>query len=225
MNDSKPNYDFDQLYPGAYLAAGEFAAGPRTLTIDSVELHELEDEKKGKKMRGIVFFKGETRGLVLNKTNGYCLRHLFGRTTGDWIGKRITLFMDTNVAFGAKKVSAIRIYGSPEIQKDTEVEIKHPKKKAYNMKLRATGEKPAAAPSAPTSRSRSLTDEQRQNIIDLRKRLAAALHEKDDQMSQADAAAEADRLSPKVTAANYDDSVRQLCDLIDQQNAPLDEAM
>lgn len=133
-NKSLPKpIDFDQLYPGRFLKSGELLGKKRTVTIDDVEIDELEGEK-GKKIQGIIFLKETEKQILLNKTNGLCLRGMFGRKLGDWKGKRITIYQDS-VRFGPDMVDAIRIWGSPDIDRDMQVTITLPRKKPVTMTM------------------------------------------------------------------------------------------
>lgn len=128
--------DFDELYPARFLKAGEFKNRDVTLTITKVFIEELDGDG-GKRVRGIIAFKETKRQLVLNKTNGLCLRGMFGRDTGAWIGRRITLF-PAPIDFGDAEI-AIRVRGSPDIEADIPVEIKLARKKPRTMVMKRTG--------------------------------------------------------------------------------------
>lgn len=113
------DFDYDQLFPGRFIKAGEFKGRPNTLTISDIKLEDMED-RKGVKTKCIVSFAGKKKQLVLNKTNGECIKGMFGRKVADWIGKRVTFYPETVSAFGSKTL-AIRVLGSPDIPADKEV--------------------------------------------------------------------------------------------------------
>jgi len=125
----KKPVDWDDLYPGRFVKAGELGAGSPMVTIADVELEDLEGDD-GVKTRGVVAFRETPKKLVLNKTNGICLREMFGRTLADWVGKRVLLYAAT-----WNGEPAIRIWGSPDIEADRVVEIKLPRRKASRMTL------------------------------------------------------------------------------------------
>lgn len=138
------------------MKAGEFKGRDVTLTISSVALEELEGSK-GKQVKGIVGFKGTQKQWVLNKTNGLCLRGMFGRNTDDWIGKRVTLY-PAAIQFEDADI-CIRVRGSPDIAETMQLEIRLARKKPRAMTMQKTGgkagpklETPSAKPavSAPT---------------------------------------------------------------------------
>lgn len=148
-------YDYDQLYPGRFLKSGEFKGKDVTLTIRDVDLEELADEKGTKKnddgekvkIKGVLFFHETEKGIVLNRTNGECLKRMFGRKPKDWLGKKVAFYPDTVTAFGDRML-AIRVRGSPDIAADIEFDLRLPQKKAKKTVLKRTGgaqEKPAAA--------------------------------------------------------------------------------
>lgn len=128
MTLKKP-VDWDQLYPGRFIKAGNLLGKKATVTISSVDLDELEGDK-GKKIKGIISFKESTLQLALNKTNGICLKAMFGRKLADWEGKRITLFPSQ-----WSGEDCIRIWGSPDIEKDIQVTVALSRKKPFDMTM------------------------------------------------------------------------------------------
>lgn len=140
--------DFDQLFPNRFLKAGMFAGRDVTLTIKEIAVEELVGDK-GSEMKGIIKFAEKPQQLVLNKTNGLCLRAMFGRDTGAWVGKRVT-FYPAPIDFGDAEI-AIRVRGSPDLPANMEIEIKLARKKARKVVMLRTGQKAAnvAKPSAP----------------------------------------------------------------------------
>lgn len=135
--------DWDELYPGRFLKAGLLAENEkRVLTISGVDTDELEGDK-GKKVKGVLTFEGEPMQLALNKTNGICLREMFGRVPWKWEGKRIALFASE---WGGEP--CIRIWGSPDIEQDIEVEVQLPKRRPFRMTMHAMGGKLKAVAAA-----------------------------------------------------------------------------
>lgn len=149
MNDQAERInDWDELYPGRFLKAGLLAPNEkRILTIASVTRDELVGNK-GPQIKGIVGFREDTMALALNKTNGICLREMFGRVPYQWVGRRIALFA---TEWGGEP--CIRIWGSPDLEQDIEVTIELPRKKPFRMVMhamrppvRAVGGAPMASP-------------------------------------------------------------------------------
>lgn len=147
--------DYDELFPGRFLKSGELKGRDVTLKIANVATEELPDARGVKtnkagervRVRGIVAFEKTEKQLVLNKTNGECIKAMFGRNTDDWIGKRVTFYPATVDAFG-EETQAIRVRGSPDLAQDLTAELKLGQK-TRTAKLRRTGTatpKPAPVP-------------------------------------------------------------------------------
>jgi hypothetical protein len=148
--------DWDELYPGRFLKASDLKGQRVTVTIKSVDLEELEGDG-GKIVKGVIGFAGKEKMMALNRTNGLCLRSMFGKKVQAWEGKRVTL-IPTETKFGAETVDAIRIYGSPDIPRDIEIELKLPKKRPIKMTMHRTegrGSAPAQPPTATKSEPKS----------------------------------------------------------------------
>ncbi len=132
--------DWDELYPGRFLKAGEFKGKKPTLTIASVSLEELVGDK-GPQTKGIVRFDRTDKALALNKTNGICLKEMFGRKVQEWVGKRVTLFAGTHDG-----EDCIRVWGSPDIAVDREITVQLPRKRPFKMTMHKVERQAPAAP-------------------------------------------------------------------------------
>jgi hypothetical protein len=120
---------YDQLYPGRFIKAVELLGKKVTLTIVDVELEDLEGDG-GKKTKCIISFKETTKKLVACKTNGFCIKEMFGKELAAWRGKRITIFEDV-----WNGEPATRIWGSPDIEADIEVTVSLPRRRPFRKIL------------------------------------------------------------------------------------------
>jgi hypothetical protein len=125
--------DYDALFPGRFVKAGDFKGHDVTLTIANVRIEDLPNDAGGNKVKGIIAFEGKKKEWVLNRTNGEALKAMWGRDTGDWIGKRVTLYP---AQFNGDL--AIRVRGSPDLKAPLEYELKLPRKRPQKMRLLAT---------------------------------------------------------------------------------------
>lgn len=128
--------DWDQLYPGRFIKTGDLQGKNVTLKIASVDLDELEGET-GKKVKGIITFDKTDKQLALNKTNGICLKEMFGKKVQGWVGKRVTLMP---ALWNGE--DCIRIFGSPDIEADKEITVSLPRKRPMKMTMHKVGAKP-----------------------------------------------------------------------------------
>ena len=151
MSEGKPapdwkTMDFDQIYPGRFMKAGDFGGRAVTLTLTCLAMEELEGNK-GKQTTRVLTFKETKKQLVLNKTNGLCIRAMFGRKLGAWDGKRITFYPATE---GGEL--CIRVKGSPDIDADITFSLELPRKAARNVTLTKTlPRQPAATSPQPAT--------------------------------------------------------------------------
>jgi hypothetical protein len=145
--------DADKLIQGRFLKAADFDGKPWTTPpIASVKLEKLEGNT-GPRVRGVLYFESFEKGWVVNRTNLECLKAMFGRETDDWIGKRVTLHP---VVWSGEDL-AIRVKGSPDIERPVTVEVKLPRKKPFTMQMQKIDGRPKAGAAAkpPTSKPAS----------------------------------------------------------------------
>lgn len=149
MNDEprklqKPS-NFDQLYPGRFIKAGELNGRKVTLTIKDVDLEALVGDDGKEKAKAIVAFAETEKQLVCCKTNGLSIKAMFGAVLADWVGKRITIFPDS-----WNGEPAVRVWGSPDIERDIEVQITLPRRRPFKKTLHRVS-KQEPAPTQPAA--------------------------------------------------------------------------
>jgi hypothetical protein len=121
---------YDQLYPGRFIKAAELQGKKPSLTMTDIELEDLEGDD-GKKTKCIISFKETQKKLVACKTNGLCIKAMFGKELKEWLGKRVTIHEDV-----WNGEPCIRVWGSPDIQTDIDVEIALPRRRPFKRTLR-----------------------------------------------------------------------------------------
>jgi hypothetical protein len=130
---------YDEMHPGRFLTAGLLGGKQRTLTISAVivtELEREEGEEKTLETAGIVRFRETQREWVLNITNSRCMIAMWGTDPQAAVGHRITLY-PTSTKLGKLDVDAIRVWGSPELDKDVVIEVALPRKRPLKVTLHA----------------------------------------------------------------------------------------
>ena len=175
----------DALLTGTYIKAAEFDGTtiPRTptWTIARVAVEELPDLKRqdATKNKGVIYFREQERGWVMNRTNVECLKALFGPQTDGWIGRRVTLCTEPT-----RTGDGIRVYGSPDITEPVVATWRVPKKAAQSKRMVPTG-----TPSQPgkSSADRAQRPPDPDPYAGLRTRLEAAGIHLDDAREYADA--------------------------------------
>jgi hypothetical protein len=80
---------FSQMFPSKFLSPADLGDdGVRGMSIDGVEKETIEGDEIY-----VLYFRGERKGLRLNKTNGRVLVTLYGDESDDWAGQRIELYV------------------------------------------------------------------------------------------------------------------------------------
>lgn len=77
------------------------------VTIKRIVLEDMPGDDGER--RWVAHFKELPKGLVLNVTTIRTLESAFGGDTDDWIGAKVTLFVDPGVQFKGKVVGGVRL--------------------------------------------------------------------------------------------------------------------
>lgn len=144
---------WDELFPGRFLKNAHLCGREVEIRINRVYNTVIDD--KLAQVAAIEPVDGiKQRDFGLNKTNGLCLRAMFGDTIKDWWGKRV-LIKPSVVEHGREKGKpCIRVCGSPDIAEDRKVVIDfHTKRiKPFVITVRSTAKSaPAQAQAKPPS--------------------------------------------------------------------------
>ena len=106
-----------ELFPSKYVAACDLKGQVVTVTIAGVRLEELQNTS-GKETKGVIYFQGCKKGMVLNKVNGNRIITLYGQETDAWIGKQIMLY-PSEADFQGNTVPCIRVKAEVPVQAGT----------------------------------------------------------------------------------------------------------
>jgi len=100
-------------FPGSFIKAADLKGRRVQVTIDRVEMQDLQDQTKA-----VLYFRDKDRGLVLNKTNANLLCEILGsHEVDDWTGKQVVVY-PTKTEYQGRRVDCIRI-DSTEQQRAT----------------------------------------------------------------------------------------------------------
>lgn len=114
MARDEADFDVRRMYSKEFLYHYDLDGRDVTLTIARVKAGELHDVKNDKKVKKpILYFeeldaKGIEKGYAVPITVTQVIGQMYGFKVKDWIGKRVTLYPTTTMAFG-KTVECIRI--------------------------------------------------------------------------------------------------------------------
>jgi len=96
------------MYDSRFLHVWDLGGRDWTLTIARVTGEELTAQGGRKSKKPVVYFRGATKGLALNKTNGAAIAGMYGVDTKEWIGKAVTLY-GTQTEMSGRIVECIRV--------------------------------------------------------------------------------------------------------------------
>jgi|APSaa5957512622_1039677.scaffolds.fasta_scaffold125692_1 hypothetical protein len=93
--------NINQFFPTTYIKASDLGDKEFHVTITGWRLEEMTDRNQRKSQKPVLYFQGAGKGLVLIKHNAGVIGALYGPNLEDWVGKRITLYIERDVeAFG-----------------------------------------------------------------------------------------------------------------------------
>lgn len=98
--------DYNEFFPSKYLKADDFEDASPVVVISHITVEEVG---KDKDRRPILFYEGEQKGIVLNKTNATNIARAYGSDTDAWTGKKIQIGTEM-VSFNGETKPAIRLY-------------------------------------------------------------------------------------------------------------------
>jgi len=107
--------DMRKAYPSTYLAQEDLEGHPNQERVCVIRGARMEDVDRDptKPNKPVVYIEGESRGIVLNKTNNAMLINAFGDTSEQWAGKSFVLWWNPEVMFGADKTGGLRMKLQP----------------------------------------------------------------------------------------------------------------
>ncbi len=91
-------------FPSRFMKVADLNGKEVAATISSVEMEKVGDDQKL-----VCYFKGQSKALVLNRTNTTSIEEIAGTDeTDDWTNVRIVLYPST-VFFAGSKVPCVRV--------------------------------------------------------------------------------------------------------------------
>lgn len=119
MSETHWKQNFNFKYTGAYeLRQGE----TKTLTIKRTCNEEVMSTSGQKQMCFVAHFEGQSKPMVLNKTNCKTISKLYTPIVENWIGKQIVVESQSVKAFG-ETVDALRVKATFPTQKKIDITI------------------------------------------------------------------------------------------------------
>ena len=100
----------NDVYKSNYLKSSDVTETPTSYTIKDATVEQIGQNKDEKI---VIYFVGNDKGFVVNKTNAKTISKVLGSDdTDDWAGKAIKLYL-AEVTFKGELVEAIRVSLKP----------------------------------------------------------------------------------------------------------------
>jgi hypothetical protein len=98
---------------GTYLKQSDVTI-PVVWTITDVQERLIAVPGKKPKPKLVLFFDGNSKGLVLNMSNGNTLFDMTGQEDPEeWLGTQVELYVDDSVNYAGKRVGGVRLRKPP----------------------------------------------------------------------------------------------------------------
>lgn len=120
--------NIDNEFPSKFLKSADLQGEAVKVKIKEVKKETLGDDEKL-----AIYFVGKSKGMILNKTNAYAIKAVYGPDTDEWIGQTIELFA-MPVEFQGRMVEGLRVrVPKKKAERDVSAfdENPAPKEKAY----------------------------------------------------------------------------------------------
>ena len=116
------NSTFDQLYGSKYLSATDLGGSILRVKIEKVEVADLREKDGTTRKKLILFFNGQDKAMVLNKTNASALADAFGKNPDDWVDQRLEIYSEmTGLGKPGLRIRVLRV--QKPIQQDMDDQI------------------------------------------------------------------------------------------------------
>jgi hypothetical protein len=109
------NDDFDSLYGSKYLSVPDLKGQQPRRKIGKVDVETLKEKDGTTKRKYVIYFDGEDKGLVCNKTNATKLADAFSKRYADWPGNFVELYSEmTSLGKPGVRVRPLRRPATPD---------------------------------------------------------------------------------------------------------------
>ena len=107
-----------ELFPSRFITPGDLNGRSYTLVIERVELEQMRSQYTNQdEWKGVVYFRGAQKGMVLNVTRARALAKLAGSDEFEqWAGLRVMIH--AGMAHNGKRTVIVRAAPEEELDKD-----------------------------------------------------------------------------------------------------------
>ena len=112
--------DFDDLYGSKYLSAADLNGQQKRAKIGKTDVPDFKEKNGASKRKYVLYFEGEDKVMVLNKTNAQKLASTYGKDRASWVGQHVELYSETTSFVEGLRLRPLRKASTPA-QPDAEM--------------------------------------------------------------------------------------------------------
>jgi hypothetical protein len=86
--------DFDDLYGSKYFGVFDLKGQTPRRKIGKADVAEFKEKDGSARRKYVLYFEGEDKALILNKTNALKLASAFGKQRTSWVGQFVELYSE-----------------------------------------------------------------------------------------------------------------------------------
>jgi hypothetical protein len=102
--------NFDDLYGSKYLSAADLGDKTLRVKIGKVEVADLRQQDGSTQKKYALFFPGQDKAMVINKTNAMTLANAFGKNPTGWVNQGIEIYSEmTGLGKPGLRVRVLRV--------------------------------------------------------------------------------------------------------------------
>jgi hypothetical protein len=114
--------NFDDMYGSKYLSVPDLKGGALRAKIGKVEVADLRENDGTTRRKFVLFFNGQDKAMVVNKTNASALADAFGKNPDDWVDQRLEVYSEmTGLGKPGLRIRVLRV--QKPIQQDMDDQI------------------------------------------------------------------------------------------------------
>jgi hypothetical protein len=114
--------NFDDIYGSKYFSVPDLGGGNLRVKIGKVDVADLREKDGTTRKKYVLFFNGQEKAMVLNKTNAMTLAGAFGKNRADWVNQGIELYSEmTGLGKPGLRIRALRVQKPIETELDDAV--------------------------------------------------------------------------------------------------------
>ena len=99
----------DEFFKKRFLGQADFSEEPEDFEVTDIQKMNVARDDQPPEFKPAMFISGHDRPLPLNKTNCDTMWIALGKRLKDWIGHRVSIWVDPTVSFAGERKGGVRL--------------------------------------------------------------------------------------------------------------------